>query len=363
MTNKTWITLSTHELFQRHSFACAQYKDRFILFAGGYNIRRQALTSALIFDVHSQTYAPLPDLPFTRGCCVGACLGDYFYVVHCDYIYRLSLSTRAAWELIHSHEIQGCAVMAYLSNVHSHYIRGYVRDVLSDEKHLYIFTNELFILYDPLSNKCTIMPQMPTQRYGYASTIIGDDIYIIGGSMGYGRKERYSSSVEVFSITKQSWKTVPSLPTPLAKAAATVTGRWIVVTGGYSDKITLSNQTFIFDTSNQYWEQKNIALTPPRGFHTCLTIGGYQIVSVGGIDSKRKNQSMVAIPRKHLISNWDIIKHFILMRYLVGQGRAYLMSVVKKIKYDEKTNPEKVLVKLMTDMSLDIFGEILSYFI
>lgn len=333
ISNFPWTTLSSHELFHRSGFACAVHQDRYILMAGGF--RRRTLRSAAKFDLHTQTHSYLPDFPYGNCRCKGDILGGYFYVVNNNEIYRMSLSTQSTWELVHSCDI-----------------KGYVVAVISDKNNLYIFNNYgMGLCYDPLKNESITMPRMATPRYGYASAIIGNEIYIIGG---YGL-----ASVEVYDISSQSWRMEPSLSRPLGGAAATVVGRWIVVTGGRHDKDNRSTKSFSFDTITHQWTQRDIALSPPRIYHSCVSIGS-QVVSVGGAEDYGYTYlSIETIAGKYLIPKWDIIKHFILLRQLIDDGRAVL------VPDGDKTNNivEKKLQIMFFELDIDMFREVLSFLI
>ena len=334
--HQPWKRISDNQLFRRSGFACGIYNDRFILMAGGFH--RQRLLSAFVYDTYSHTCCQLPDLPSditALGGCKGAVVNGYFYVDTMEKIYRISLSTRSKWELVYFHKIQ----------------RLVRHSVVSEEKDLLLFNEHgLLILYDTKVNECVHMPQMATRRYAYAFAVVDENIFMIGGFGGH--HQRYLSSVEVFNIPTRSWSTTSPLPKPLRSSNTTVVGEYIVVTGGQLEDNSRNHDTFIFDTLTRMWAQKDNKTTfSSRSGHHCVSIKS-QIFFIGGKDDIANTYySLETVNRKDLICNWEIMKHFILLRKLVDERRA--VAIVQD---------DIVLQKLMLDLNLDMFRQIISFF-
>lgn len=346
----TWKTIrSNDELFRRTRFAMAVHEDRYLVIAGGYaSTTGNALKTAGLFDLENASLISLPDLPSERYCCGrshGAILNGCFYMVdYCNAMYRIELSTRN-WERVHNLGIKP----------------RHISTVLPDGKHLYAFGDEGNMRYDPNTNEWTELPQMIRQRNNFASAIVGGKIYIFGGGSYFAL-----SSVEIFDIENQSWSVGPHLPIALHNAAATVMGRWILIIGGLCTYNCLSEKTFIFDTLAQQWYHSNVALIPPRAYHGCAAVEGSKIVSVGGEGHGYSLYfSLEIIHRKDLISvSWDTMKHFILVRELLDQGRAFPMTnYFQKKKGGVNSHSDDVVQKLITDTNLDMFREILSFLV
>lgn len=84
----------------------------------------------------------------------------------------------------------------------------------------------------------------------------------------------------------------------------------------------------------QSWTETDVGLSPPRTNRSFVTIGP-QIMSVGGEYGREKCCSIEAIDIQKLVSKLDAIKHFILMRGLIDDDRAYpLTKRSRKIKYN-----------------------------
>ena len=274
---------STHEIFQRSLFPCVVHDDRFIIMTGGMEVKAKRVKSTVIYDSKLQSYTSLSGIPLEKSC-GAAIIKEYLYVVSTDRICRLSLSFTSPWERLLFRD--KCSA---------------VNTVLSKDAFLYIFningTNEI---YDTRRDKFLTMPKMNTPRLGFASAIVDDKFYIIGGY-------DYSSfkmlcSVEVFNTSTHSWSKATSLPQPLGSAAAAVTGTSIVVTGGEYDIYDLSPHTYIFDLNTQRWAQSYYQLSPPRKNHCCVTLGE-QILTIGGRDKEDRFCSADSVDCKYLVSS------------------------------------------------------------
>src|SRR5918995_6934387 len=87
---------------------------------------------------------------------------------------------------------------------------------------------------------------MPTSRSEITATIIGDNIYVIGG---LDKSGNILDNVEVYNIKNDSWKTVAPLPQPLHHTTASNFDGKIYVIGGFPTPIASnwmpSNELFI----------------------------------------------------------------------------------------------------------------------
>ena len=87
--------------------------------------------------------------------------------------------------------------------------------------------------YNPATNSWTVEPSLPAARGGLAA-VTGPDglIYAIGGRFGYS-DSHYSSEVDTYSSTTNTWSTIASLPNTreLPGAAVGTDGRIYVVGG------------------------------------------------------------------------------------------------------------------------------------
>lgn len=185
--------------------------------------------------------------------------------------------------------------------------------------------------------------------------------------MGLSRMLRPVATVYVFDIDTQSWSQAPPLPKPIAAGAATtVLDRWIIYAGDYfldeREKRKEDNfDIYIFDTFTQQWSESTVELEY-GGACRCITFGSHIIIFFAGL-------KLEAINIKHIIPDWtyERIKHFILMRELVDKGQATPIIPNKKQKIDTSdqiyVDNDRVIQELITNVSLDVFRNILSFLI
>lgn len=341
-------------MFQRSEFACAVYRDRYILVAGGSSENLDDMESGGVFDVRTDVHAALPALPeITNKVCHGCIMEDYFYVVLFNWsVYRLELTKDFTWECIPP-----------FSGVK----QGHVDTVISKGTHLFFFGFEESFRYDPKSNSSISLIQKPTPTAKSSYAIVGDDIYVIGGIEV--KKEILGECfttyggclpiVEIYNTRTNTWRSAPSLPKPLARAGAVVFGRWIVVTGGVNSFYFDNYPSYVYDTLTRQWTEREEGCLLSREGHCCLPIDGRYLISVGG--RKEMTQGAIkAIRRNQIIPNWNIIEHFFLMRKLVELGRAHPIVIAENRKDRREVGAMQML---MTDLMSDMFKEVLSYLI
>jgi len=357
MSPDPWITLTSNEMFQRSEFACDVYKDRYILVAGGSSENLEDMESGGVFDVRTDVQAALPSLPDIKNkVCHGCVMGDYFYVVLFNWsIYRLELTKDFTWESIPP-----------LGGVK----QGHVDSVISDGRHLFFFGFDESIIYDPKTNSSIRLPPKPTPAAKSSYAVVGDDIYVIGGIEI--KKEVVGecfttyggclSIVEVYNTTTNSWRQEPSLPKSLARAGATVFGRWIVVTGGVNSFYFDNYPSYVYDTLTRRWAEREEGCLLAREGHSCVPIDGRYLISVGG--RKEINQCAIkAIRRNLIIPNWNVIEHFFLVRKLVELGRAHPIDPLAIAKNVKDRREIEAIHMLMINLLSDMFKEVLSYLI
>ncbi len=116
--------------------------------------------------------------------------------------------------------------------------------------------------YDPIANKWTLKADCPISKHDTASTVVGNNIYIIGGS-DVTTSIAYSS-VEVYNTITNKWSSAASMPVTLTNAGATTYDGKIYVSGGRYNPYTASpgkynsDIIYIYDPATNVWTQKNI---------------------------------------------------------------------------------------------------------
>ena len=390
-----WKTLSNDPTFDRGYFAIAAHDNRYIFMAGGKNHAR----SVVKFDIETHQSIDLPDLPRPFSKCAGAILDGYLYIISCTGncpVYRLNISIDI------SIDIDLCSAKKWEKVFYDGYKYNQgCCSVVSDGTSLYSFSfkgNEVFL---PGMNKWVDLPHMKKIMCDQATIIAGQDIYIIGGDMDYS--DRYILSVEVFNIHTHKWKTAPNIPIYLWDVAAVVVDeRWIVVTGGQKQHDSCSTKCFVFDIQTSEWMESKVQLTTPHVKHGSVLIE-QSLVLVGGshcdfthsdsdsytsitsitsnstststLPSPKPSPSIESINVAQVIPNWLILKHLVLLRRLVDEGRAHPdfdykdkqkhKHKHKQNEHDESWNPNELAIfqKLMTDLHLDAFRSVISFLV
>jgi len=329
-----WKTVSNDDLFRRERFAITVHKERYLLVAGGFN-EVEWRNSAVILDLQTGKSTKLPDLPPLCDYSSGVVLQGCFYVVGGrQNIFRIDLSTRKQWEK-----------MNVLQHEHS---------LLSDGSNLYVLNENLSVMFNPETKKWVSLPQMRRKRMNYATAIIGNKIYMMGGVDS--EFQIPLSTVEIYDIITQSWSRGPDLPMQLEGAAATVLGQYVILTGGYNEIDGMTSYCHVFDTIIQEWFRSHVMLPKPCCQHGCVSVGDSKLVLVVGSE---KSPIVTTINRKHLIPNWCIIGQYLILRKLLDKGRAQM--IIKKNSGSGEENEESIIHKLFMKLDRDTFCAVISF--
>ncbi len=119
--------------------------------------------------------------------------------------------------------------------------------------------------YDPIANQWTLKADCPVAKEDMTSTVIGNNIYIIGG-IDVTQSITYSS-VEVYNTTTNKWSSIASMPVALTNAtAATYDGKIYVFGGrynGYNQSVGRYNPgiAYIYDPATNVWSQKDVGIS------------------------------------------------------------------------------------------------------
>ena len=353
-----WKTINNDGIFHRVCFACGVYKKRHIVVAGGTKTNEK-LNSVVMYDTFTQQQIVLPNLPFS-GECGGAVIQHYFYVF--KYYsrhdrFRINLHQPSSWESL------GCMRRRTVYN-----------DIISDGNELFLINtdNEHVDRYNPTTKKITMMTNLLTHRNYFASAVVGNQFFTIGGR----KLKEYFSKVEVFNIDDQRWSEAPALPVPLRLVTATVYRKWIIVSGGYDEHWKYNTKTFIYDTKamhKQWTQHDSNILSPPQG-HKCVVIES-NIISLGGLSRIFLQRPMQSIYIEHIIPGWrwELVKDFVLLRQLVDEYRASPIISTRKnnhsgvsnwidthlnvdVNLNISKNKNNAIQKLIMEMALDIFS-------
>jgi len=153
------------------------------------------------------------------------------------------------------------------------------------------FYHELNVteVYDTATNSWTTKASMPIPAFGYASDVVDDKIYVIGGARQFqdqlGNLTAIGSN-QVYDSKNDTWSSRASLPVVVSYAAACVTSgvtapRRIYVVGGF-DQTNYSNATHVYDFERDVWSSG--ALMPIARAYLGLAIVDDVLYAIGGFD-------------------------------------------------------------------------------
>jgi len=135
----------------------------------------------------------------------------------------------------------------------------------------------------------SVIPEtLAMARSAHATVVADDSLYLIGGSA-----ERGLSSVEHTRILADGslspWEIAPdvALSKPRRAASSVVVGDWLYIIGGTVDDghadATIERARFERGTLSSFSIARNVALVTPRSEHTSVVIGDWLYV-IGGVD-------------------------------------------------------------------------------
>ena len=137
--------------------------------------------------------------------------------------------------------------------------------------------------YDTKLDKYTTKAAMPAVRFRYASAVVGDKIYIIGGLTADTPTGMLKTTL-IYDITNDSWSTGPDMAAGRSDTCAAVVGSKIYVVAGYQsiDPINVLDTVEVLDTAaaSPAWTSAP-SLPAKRGDITCASSGG-KVYAIGG---------------------------------------------------------------------------------
>lgn len=138
-----------------------------------------------------------------------------------------------------------------------------------------------------------VITQLHTERVAFATAVVDDEIYLIGGTLAEsvkpGKRDRgpYGlSTVEVYDTQKNTWRQRADMLTPRESAQAAVVDGIIYVFGGYSAKdnkiesMKLTVSVEAYDPESGTWIRKQDM--PISRLYFGLSVVGGKIYLIGG---------------------------------------------------------------------------------
>jgi N-acetylneuraminic acid mutarotase len=202
---------------------------------------------------------------------------------------------------------------------------------------------------ETVNSQWSNVTSMPTSRSEITATIIGDNIYVIGG---LDKSGNVLDTVEVYNIKNDSWKTVAPLPQPLHHTTASNFDGKIYVIGGFPTPIASnwipSNKLFIYDPVEDKWSEGK-SMPTARGSTaanfvngTLYVTGGYGLSKVLDVNeaynpllNEWTSKSSMPTPRHHAGSAVVDDKVFV-----IG-GRILDLAPSVNININERYDPKE----------------------
>ena len=113
--------------------------------------------------------------------------------------------------------------------------------------------------YDPISVQWRKEMDMLGARFSFASVVVENDIYLIGGFSFADKRDL--ATVDVYNPQKEAWRNIPQLPTSMMPFSAAAVNGKIYVFGGYRENFEYLPDVLAFDTGFRAVEANGKLLT------------------------------------------------------------------------------------------------------
>ncbi|MEY2418321.1 MAG: hypothetical protein QOG90_1001 [Actinomycetota bacterium] len=134
--------------------------------------------------------------------------------------------------------------------------------------------------YDPKSGVWSRGPNLPVALRDAALGVLGDDLWIVGGTAIENGQPVPQSKTYVFHSGGDAWQDGPSLHTARSGVAAATLGSFLVALGGQSSDGTILDSVEVLPKGGGDWKVTQ-AMSIPRAFASALAMNG-RIYAVGG---------------------------------------------------------------------------------
>ena len=141
---------------------------------------------------------------------------------------------------------------------------------VSDGTYIYIlngadlgnnYTNTLW-RYDPVANSYTTLAVPPTATAGQGATYLNGKIYRVGGCTAGGPCSTSTNTVDVYTISTNTWAGAAAYPQPIWGLSVTAYGSYLYAAGGFTTGNTPVAKTYRYTPGAGSWNDAAIADLP-----------------------------------------------------------------------------------------------------
>lgn len=210
----TWTTGAVVPYEGLNHQATAVYNGKLYTF-GGLGPDELLDTLVLVYDPATDIWAELPAMPETRQSATAVTLGDAIYIVG-------GAGSQAAALLRYRPDNGEWTVLAEMSQIRNHVttvvLNGEIYAIGGREENPLsglIVDFDLVEIYDPETNTWRRAPSLNFPRAGFAAAVIGGKIYVAGGELLSHLPADMEPTVEMFDPASNRWTVISEMPIPL----------------------------------------------------------------------------------------------------------------------------------------------------
>jgi N-acetylneuraminic acid mutarotase len=134
--------------------------------------------------------------------------------------------------------------------------------------------------YDPKTGEWTRGPNLPVAVRDAALGVLGDDLWLVGGTAIENDQPVSQSNTYVFRKGGDAWESGPPLHTPRSGVAVATLGSFLVAVGGQTTDGTILDSVEVLPKGASNWKVTQ-PMSIPRSFASALAMNG-RIYAVGG---------------------------------------------------------------------------------
>lgn len=142
-------------------------------------------------------------------------------------------------------------------------------------------------IYDIARNSWAPGRPLPEARHGVQVAVVGGKLYAIGGGYDQRRGEIASSAFERYDPEADTWESLPDVPFPILVPGIAVIGESIFVLGGSTvedGSLTASEKVCVFDVRKKQWGAASSL--PKRIQFAAVAVIDDRIYVIGGCDKE-----------------------------------------------------------------------------